>query len=135
MMQFILFFILSWWLVQFIPLFILNSPGAILFILFFILSWCNSSYSSNRPGATRKKLNKFCPPSSSHDFRLFFCLYPSSMPATLRARVTLVGIEAYIFFLYRICQHGTNAKQVHCFCSTSVTRTVTQMPNSGEYAL
>ena len=38
-MQFILFFILSWWLVQFILLFILNSPGAIL------------SFSSYCPGA------------------------------------------------------------------------------------
>ena len=79
MMQFILFFILSWWLVQFILLFILNSPGAIL------------SFSSYCPGAIHpilqivlvqnsqrgNEFNQFCPPSSSDVLCFLFCLYPS----------------------------------------------------------
>ena len=54
----------------------------------------NSSYSSYRSGAIYpilpiilvqnsnlgKELNPFCPPSSSDDLCLLFCLYPSSMP-------------------------------------------------------
>ena len=45
----------------------------ILFILFFkiILEENNSKCS--------KELNKFCPPNSSNDLCLLFCLYPSSM--------------------------------------------------------
>ena len=46
-------------------------------------SWCNSSYSQNCPSAQQlqcgKELNKFCPPNTSYNLCLFFCLYPSSM--------------------------------------------------------
>ena len=31
----------------------------------------------------RKEMNKFCPPNSSDDLCLFFCIYPSSMLETL----------------------------------------------------
>ena len=63
------------------------------FIFFFKSSQCNSTYSSNRPGAVHpiiqiflvqnsqhgKELNQFCPPSSSDDLCIFFYLYPFSM--------------------------------------------------------
>ena len=52
----------------------------------------NSFFSSNRTSAVHpipnvlvknslcgKEYNKFCPPNSSDDFCLFFCIYPSSM--------------------------------------------------------
>ena len=53
----------------------------------------NSSFSSNHPGAIHailqivlvqnsyhgKELNTFCPPNSSDDIYIFFCLHPSSM--------------------------------------------------------
>ena len=51
-------------------------------ILFFQSSWCKSSYSSNRPAVQNsycdKELKQFCPPSSSDDFCLLFCINPSS---------------------------------------------------------
>ena len=53
----------------------------------------NSSFSSNHPGAVHPilqifllqnslrsmELMKYCPPNSSDDLCLFFCIYPSSM--------------------------------------------------------
>ena len=46
-------------------------------------SWCNSSYYSNRPSEKQQARqwieNKFCPPNSSDDLCLFFCIWPSSM--------------------------------------------------------
>ena len=51
-------------------------------ILFFILSLCNSSYSSNFPGAkiaSRGKKLIDSAPNSNDTLCLLFCLYPSAM--------------------------------------------------------
>ena len=51
-------------------------------------SCCYSSYYSNRPlqnSQRGKELNNFCLPNKSNDLCLFFCLYPSSMTAALKA--------------------------------------------------
>ena len=42
------------------------------FILFFKSSWCKIADAA-------RNFNQFCPPNSSDDFCLLFCLYPSSM--------------------------------------------------------
>ena len=51
----------------------------------------NSSYSATRPwckmGMHGKELNKFCPPSSSDDYCLLFCIHPSYMATVNRHRV------------------------------------------------
>ena len=52
------------------------------FILFFVSSWCNSYFSFYHPRGKQlagKELNKFCPPNSSDDLCLLFCIYPFSM--------------------------------------------------------
>ena len=86
--QFILFFKSS---------FSSNHPGAnhpfLQVILVQFTRVFKSSFSSNHPVAVHpifqtvlvensqrgKEFNKFCPPNSSDDFCLFFCIYPSSM--------------------------------------------------------
>ena len=62
------------------------------FILFFISSWYNSSYSSNRPGAKQiawQRNESIMSPNSSNDLCLLFCLYPSSMRFMLDYFLTL----------------------------------------------
>ena len=56
-----------------------------------LLARIKSSYSSNRPRAEYsslggKELNQFCPPNSSDDLCLLFCLYPSSMAGSCTCR-------------------------------------------------
>ena len=44
-----------------------------------------------RASARAKELNKFCPPDSSDDLCLFFCIYPSSMGLVYSATPLFLG--------------------------------------------
>ena len=87
-----------------------NLFGSFKHFLFFTRTILNSSFSSSYPGTIHhilrptvvqnsqrgKELNKFCPPISSDDLCLFFCIYPSSIIKRDRLKTYLLIIKKNI---------------------------------------
>ena len=66
-----------------------------------------------------KELNKLCPPDSSDDLYIFFCLYPSSMSRTnANKKLDLLGLPGLIFlpfFVYVYSSTFNETMQLNCY--------------------